>query len=214
MFSLVLALDRYLDRLEAVTHVLGDVLERLRDPHALVRTRAFSVGLRLRAGSRSRRGCSRRAVLLQRALHAVMVRDDEAIGRDERRRAATERHDRVFYIGAASGSARTAASMSTPTRTSRRCRQRHLLRHPHATWIGERQPEGEDPDLPSRVAASAWWFHRRCLGLRGCRRADRCSARTCRRTQRRAIRSGWRSFMRGHTTPSHPSPTPLMTRTW
>src|SRR5207253_1543339 len=134
---------RILDRLEAIADVLGDVLERLRDPDLLAGTSGELVGAGLREEAVLDVVRLGGRVVLERALDAVVVRDDQAVGRHERSRAATERDDRVERRGEW---IREDLRVELDAHLLERLDvtgQRHLLWHPHATGIREALTEPE-----------------------------------------------------------------------
>ena len=90
----------------------------------------------------------------ERALHAVVVRDDQAVGRHERRRAAAEPHDRGERLLERIGE-RVASSLHAHLlERVDVLRQRHLRRHPHAARIRVRRcgTRSRDPASSGRVA--------------------------------------------------------------
>src|SRR5262249_9144222 len=82
-------------------------------------------------------------VVLHRGLYAVVIGDDQAIGRYERRRATGHRDHRGQrrrqWIGARLG---VELDADVADRLDGE-RQGHLLRQPHPAWIGILQPEPE-----------------------------------------------------------------------
>src|SRR3569623_1804067 len=135
LLRLFLARDRIFDLVEAVAHLLGDVAIRLQHHHVLRRTRRQLVGLRLREEAVDLVVVLRRRVELDRALHAVMVRDDQAVGRDQRRGAATEPHDRRERLLERIRELRGIELHAHLLERLGVLRQRHLRRLPHATRI-------------------------------------------------------------------------------
>ena len=177
--------------------VRGDVRERLRDHHVLRRAGGLLVGVRLREEAVLDEVVLRRRVELQRALRAVMVRDDEALGRHERRRCS-RRATRPRRAARRADRRASSASSWTPSFLKRLdvLRQRHLRRHPHAARARVRAARGERGI--GRLHGSC---RRRCLGSRGssCRA---CPARHC----AAAAASRRRRAPRSKTAASEPCP--------
>ena len=174
--ALVLARDRILDRVEAVAHLLGHVLVRLGDHHALRRARPTArrpcVFARKPFSTGSCRPCR---VELERALHAVVVRDDQALGRHERARCS-RRARRPPRAARSSGSASVFGVELDAhlLEVVDVLRQRHLRRHPHATRVAVL--------LAEREGRIGWWRRGegggRCARDRGRRRVRRRQAGT------------------------------------
>ena len=120
----------------APKNLIGDVLDRRRHPDA----RVGRGGDLLTRGSGEESALDevllRRRVVLQIAVDAVMVGDDQPLRRDERRAAAAERDDRPHRIAGQVGEP-GGVELQPHFRELRR-ELRDLLRHPHS-FAGEQR---------------------------------------------------------------------------
>jgi hypothetical protein len=132
VLRLLLACDRILDPVEALAHRAGDVLVRLDDHHALRRSGALLVSARLREKSILDEVVLLRRVMDESVLHAVMVRDDETVGRHERCRATVGLHDGCQWCTQRIGERGRRDLHPHLLERFEVHRQRHLHGHPHA----------------------------------------------------------------------------------
>ena len=139
----LLARHRIRDLVEPGAHRRGHVGERLGDEHPLGRPGGALLGAgpgqepvldQVVLGGR---------VQLQRGLDAVVVGDDEAVGRHERRRAAVELGDRPERRGQRVGQQPRIELHPEPGERRGVPGQGHLLRHPHPARIRVARARGE-----------------------------------------------------------------------